>query len=76
MALAGILLNMYVVLRLYKFARLEPNRFEHGCGLPLLVMAITDVLTLVGVVVFDFLGFVIVDEYLYHNAILQNIFCK
>ena len=75
MAGFGILLNVYVVRRLHKFARKEPGRFDNGCGLPLLVMTIADILALFGVVVFGVFGSVIIEE-LHKHSYLQNVVCK
>jgi hypothetical protein len=75
MACFGILLNVYVLRRLQKFSRKEPGRFENGCGLPLLVMTIADMLVLVGVVVFGVFGSIVIAE-LHKYSSLQNFVCK
>ena len=71
----GILLNVYVLCRLYKFAMKEPMRFENGCGLPLLVMTVFDMLALIGVIIFGFCGSVIIAQQ-YESSYLQNVLCK
>ncbi len=71
----GILLNVYVLCRLHKFARKEPVRFENGCGLPFLVMTIADIFALVSVVVFRVFDSNIIAE-LHDHSYLQNVVCK
>jgi hypothetical protein len=73
-SVVGILLNIYVLFRLRRFARAEPNRFEYGCGLPLLAMAMADLLALVAFLPSMFSPFILValEDY----PILQTVFCK
>ena len=73
-SIVGVFLNVYVLRRLRRFAQVEPNRFEYGCGLPLMVMAIADLIALVVFLLNMFSTFLL--RLLADYFVLQSCFCK
>ncbi|CEF60858.1 GPCR, rhodopsin-like, 7TM domain-containing protein [Strongyloides ratti] len=49
-AAIGLILNAYVITRLIQFALSDYDRFKRGCGFPLAVMSLSDLISILGII--------------------------
>lgn len=74
LAIIGVLLNAYVLIRLVILACIDKQRFRNGTGLPLAAMCLADLLTMLSIIMEVFISAFITPNSL--PAMIRSLLCK